>query len=176
MDLLLVRHAIAEDRATFARTGKDDGLRPLTPQGRKKMERAAEGIRQIFWELDLLASSPLVRASQTAEILAEAYGGRDVATVKALAPGGGSPAVAEWLRSQRGKERVVLVGHEPDLGQLVGWFLTGDDTSLIELKKGAACLLALAGPPAPGKATLRWAMAPAQLRKLASSPDDEESA
>ena len=167
MELLIVRHAIAEDRETFARTGKDDDLRPLTPEGRKKMEQAAEGLRKVFPELDVLASSPLVRAKETAEIVAKAYGGLDVAIVEDLSPDGDPSAVAHWLRSLRGKRRVAVVGHNPDLGGLIGWFVTGDDdTTIIELKKGAACLLELEGPPAPGEATMLWALTPSQLRQL----------
>ena len=75
MRLLIVRHAIAEDRVAFAATGKDDDERPLTEEGRSRMEQGARGLRQLVPALDLVATSPLVRAVQTAEILAGAYEG-----------------------------------------------------------------------------------------------------
>src|SRR6267142_2251429 len=74
MRLLVVRHAIAEDREAFARSHKDDANRPLTSEGRNKMERAALGLRALVPELDVLAASPYKRAFDTAEIIASAYG------------------------------------------------------------------------------------------------------
>src|SRR3989442_14427769 len=78
MRLLVVRHAIAEDREAFARSHKDDSTRPLTPDGRRKMERAALGLKELVPELDVLAASPYKRAIETAEIIAAAYGGPNV--------------------------------------------------------------------------------------------------
>src|SRR5438132_9514085 len=89
MRLLVVRHAIAEDREAFARSHKDDAARPLTPDGRRKMARAAEGLKQLVPELDLLAASPYKRALETAEIIAHAYGQQRVERVPELAPGAG---------------------------------------------------------------------------------------
>src|SRR5262245_49797749 len=60
MHLLVVRHAIAEDKDVFARTGRSDDLRPLTDDGRAKMRRAADGLRSVAPEVDLVATSPLV--------------------------------------------------------------------------------------------------------------------
>ena len=62
MQLLVIRHAIAVEREDFARTGKDDRLRPLTDEGRKKMKQGAKGLRQLAPRIDLLATSPLTRA------------------------------------------------------------------------------------------------------------------
>src|SRR2546422_1650397 len=62
MRLLVVRHAIAEDLEAFARSHKDDSTRPLTPDGRRKMERAALGLKELVPELDVLAASPYKRA------------------------------------------------------------------------------------------------------------------
>src|SRR5262249_31041428 len=75
MKLLLIRHAIAEEREDFARTGKDDRLRPLTDEGRKRMKQAARGLLETLPEIDLLATSPLTRAAQTGAIVDSVYGG-----------------------------------------------------------------------------------------------------
>ena len=82
MQVLVVRHAIAEQREEFAPTGKDDSQRPLTHDGRRKMRRGAVGLRAVVPAIDVLATSPLLRAVQTAEILAAVYNGRNMVTVK----------------------------------------------------------------------------------------------
>ncbi|HEX4469200.1 MAG TPA: phosphoglycerate mutase family protein, partial [Gemmatimonadaceae bacterium] len=74
MDLLVIRHAIAEDKERFAASGRNDDLRPLTEEGRSKMRRAAQGLRTVVGRIAHLASSPLVRARETAEIVAPALG------------------------------------------------------------------------------------------------------
>src|SRR5690349_23948212 len=86
MRLIVVRHAVAEDREAFARTHKEDAARPLTAEGRRKMERGALGLRQLVPEVNLLASSPFRRALDTAAILSHAYGELRVERVPELAP------------------------------------------------------------------------------------------
>src|SRR5438270_12319073 len=97
MRLLVVRHAIAEDREAFARSHKDDAARPLTPDGRRKMERAALGLKELVPELELLAASPYKRAIETAEIIAHAHGAPRVQRVPEPPPGAGSARVLGWL-------------------------------------------------------------------------------
>src|SRR5882724_2462532 len=65
--LLVVRHAIAEDPAVFAATGRSDAERPLTEKGRRRMRRVARGLKKLVPAIDGLATSPLVRAVETAE-------------------------------------------------------------------------------------------------------------
>jgi phosphohistidine phosphatase len=164
MQLLVIRHAIAQTRDEFA--GDDDALRPLTTEGRRQMQRAAKGLRRIVGDLDMLGSSPLLRAMQTADIVAEQFTGLDVTTVEALEPERALPAFVTWLRKQRGAERVAIVGHEPHLGTLATWLLTGIDAPHVPLKKGGACLLDFPSLPHKGGATLHWALTPALLRDL----------
>ncbi|HEV2150191.1 MAG TPA: phosphohistidine phosphatase SixA [Longimicrobiaceae bacterium] len=167
MQLLVIRHAIAEEREEFARTGRDDGLRPLAPKGRRRMRRAARGLRRVVPRLGVLAASPLVRAVQTAEIVAEAFGGIPAERWEELAPGVHPSLLVERLRSlPRPAGPVAMVGHEPDLGELVSWLLSGRTPSFVEMKKGAACLLEFEGPPDPERARLLWYLAPAHLRRL----------
>lgn len=166
MRLLLIRHAIAEEREDFARTGKDDRLRPLTDEGRKKMKQAARGLRTLVPDIDLLATSPLTRAAQTGAILDSVYGGLDEVEIEELSPETTPEAFLRWLRQQKG-DVVAAVGHEPSLSQILGWLLTGTDRRLFAFRKGGACLLELGDEPAGGTATLLWALTPAQLRTLA---------
>lgn len=167
MRLLLIRHAIAEEREDFARTGKDDGLRPLTEEGRKKMKQAARGLRTQVPEIALLATSPLTRAAQTGAILDSVYGGLKVVETKELSPEATPETFLRWLRKQQKKEVVAAVGHEPSLSQILGWLLTGTERKLHTFRKGGACLLEFDDEPAGGTATLLWALTPAQLRTLA---------
>lgn len=170
MRLLVVRHAIAEDRASFGRSPKHDqkgdSARPLTPEGRSKMARAALGLKRIVPELELLATSPYKRALDTAEIIADAYGGLGVESVQDLAPGGGVERVVSWLVDRRARGVVAIVGHEPDLSRLVCTLLVGANGPFLELRKGAACLLEFPGAVGSGAATLDWFLGPKHLRRL----------
>jgi phosphohistidine phosphatase len=167
MRLLLIRHAIAEDRDAFAHGGRPDAERPLTDAGRKKMRRNARGLHAVVGELDLLATSPFTRARETAELVSEAFPDLTVTDAPALAHGGSPDELLAWLLRQRA-ERVALVGHEPDLGTLIAWLVTGDATPFVTLRKGGACLLTFEGPPGPGLAELRWVLTPKLLSRFGS--------
>jgi phosphohistidine phosphatase len=132
------------------------------------MGRAARGLRGLVGNLDLLATSPLTRALQTARIVADAFGGPTPVEVDALA-GGDRQEVLDWLREQGEPGVAALVGHEPYLTDLISWLLSNQSHGFVELKKGAACLLAFPGPLEPGAARLRWALPPRALRGLAEA-------
>ncbi len=167
MELLLVRHAKAEERELFALSGADDALRPLTKPGAKQMRRVAKGLRELLPQLEVVASSPFTRALQTADILAAAYRSR-VVQLPQLAPGHPPAELLSWLRSQGDCERVALVGHEPDLGVLAAWLLTGREQGFLPFRKGGAALLQFPEGLKGGQAQLAWLLTPAQLRMLAS--------
>ena len=165
MKLVIIRHGPAGDRAEWEAEGGDDRLRPLTSEGKKEMRRVAEGLATLVPRIDLLATSPLVRAAQTAELVASQYD-CDTVTVESLAPESDPKQVVNWLRSQRG-DTVAVVGHEPDLSTLGCYLLAGDASSFLTLKKSGACLLELNDPLGPGKATLEWLLIPCVLKQLA---------
>jgi phosphohistidine phosphatase len=162
MDLLVIRHAIAADPGDYA----DDADRPLTPEGKQKMRQVARGLRCSVSAIDVLATSPLTRAVETAEIVSAEYEAIAPVVVPALAPGHSPAAVAQWLDAQRRHDVVAVVGHEPGLSRLVSWLLAGSERSFVELKKGAVCRLAFPAAIAGGSATLVWALTPSQLRAL----------
>jgi phosphohistidine phosphatase len=166
MKLLIIRHAIAEDRDEFARTGKDDRLRPLTDDGRKRMKQAARGLKSLVPELDLLATSPLTRAAQTGAVLDSVYGGLSEVEIRELAPESTPLEFLSWLRKQTA-ETVAVVGHEPSISLIVSWLLTGTEKRIYSFRKGGACLLEFAGEVGAGTASLLWALTPALLRDLA---------
>ncbi|MDE2038957.1 MAG: histidine phosphatase family protein [Elusimicrobia bacterium] len=74
MELLLMRHGPAGDSRRWLARGRADAERPLTETGRRKTRRAAEGLARLLPRLDLIASSPLLRARQTADALARLHG------------------------------------------------------------------------------------------------------
>jgi phosphohistidine phosphatase len=162
--LLVIRHAIAEDREAFA--PRDDASRPLTAEGRDKMRRGALGLKQIVPDIDLLAASPLKRAFDTAEILARVYGGLTVERVPELAPGTPIERAVAWIAALPARGTVAVVGHEPDLSCLVCALLGSANGPFLEFRKGAACLLEFTGPVARGAATLDWFLGPKHLRRL----------
>lgn len=150
----------------FADTGEDDARRPLTERGTRKMHDVAEGLLSLVAAIDVLAASPLVRAQQTAGIVAEVYGGLPVLTEQSLAPEGDLPDVVRWLRRHSSANLIAVVGHEPNLGVLVTWLMSGLEVSRITMRKGGACLLEFSARPAAGGATMQWALTPSQLRRM----------
>lgn len=166
MDLLVVRHGIAEERDAFAASGRDDAERPLTAEGRRKLERAVRGLRRVVETVDLLATSPLARAVESAEVLRRAYAMPGMVELGELAPGADPAAFVRWLRRQRPRPVVAVVGHEPHLSRLVAHLLTGRREGFVALKKGGACLLRLGKAAAAGQAELVWLLTPGQLRRL----------
>ena len=166
MELLIVRHAIAEDREVFAASGREDALRPLTAAGIRKMKRAARGLHEVLPSLDVLISSPFSRANETAEILRREYDLDMVETARELEPETSLADVAAWL-GQLDQSVVAIVGHEPQLGRLVTYLVTGSERSGVELKKGGACLIEFEGKAMAGGGRLIWAMPPRILRDLA---------
>src|SRR2546427_13215396 len=91
---------------------KDDAARPLTPDGRRKMERAAVGLRELVPQIDLLAASPLKRALETAEILAAAYNDVRVERIAELAPGAGVERGIGWLAGPQPRGTRAAAGRE----------------------------------------------------------------
>ncbi|HEY2027219.1 MAG TPA: phosphohistidine phosphatase SixA [Gemmatimonadaceae bacterium] len=170
MQLLVIRHGVAEDKDAFARTGEDDSLRPLTASGKREMRFVAKGLKAAAPKIAVLASSRLVRAQQTAAIVADEYGIDDVVALDALAPETPPSALLEWLRDvdnqADAREVVAVVGHEPHLSSVVSWLMTGETESHVALKKGGACRVDFDTRPTAGRGELRWLMTAEHLRRL----------
>lgn len=134
--LILLRHGTAVERGT---DGIPEDERPLTPKGERQILRAAVAIRRLVRRIDLIVSSPLTRATQTADILAEGLKRRPrVVHSEILRPETGPAQIAEWIGHLE-DPRVVLVGHNPNLSELLRFLLTGSGeptASGVELRKG----------------------------------------
>lgn len=166
MQLLVIRHGIAEEAETFAASGLDDSRRPLTKPGKRKMKDVAAGLREIVETIDVIGASPLLRAQPTAEIVAKAYGDLPVSTVRALSPGSEPSDLVDWLGEHTSANVVAIVGHEPHLGMLVTWLMTGARDSRVAMSKGGAALLEFSSGVTAGSGTLQWLLAGSQLRRI----------
>lgn len=167
MKLLLVRHADAGDASDFARTGKPDSQRPLSDDGRKDMRAVARGLREITPDIDLVVSSPYVRAVQTATILREAYDIGSLSETPTLQPEARPGDFEKWLGEHRNARLIAAVGHEPNLGMLATWFVAGKLDSRVRMKKAGACLLDFDDEPRKGEGVLHWLMTAKQLERFA---------
>ena len=163
MNLYILRHGIAAERGTKY---PDDDLRPLTGKGIKRMRRAAVGMNVIGVAPDLIISSPLLRAIQTAEIVRnELDSPSQMAISETLSPEAHpSQIIQELVKSHSSSSGVMVVGHEPHLSGLVSYIMTGQVSWLITLKKGALCNMDISDS---GRGHILWALAPKQLRALA---------
>ena len=167
MQLVIIRHAIAVEPEEAATEKLPDAERPLTKPGKKKMRAAARGLASVVERIDLLAASPLIRAQETAGIVAEAFNGMKVATVDELKPGKPVKAVLQWLQGQPADATIAVVGHEPQLGMLISHLLAGErKRAFVEVRKGSAALLEFPEQVKAGGAVLQWMLKPGQLRDL----------
>jgi phosphohistidine phosphatase len=165
MNLYLVRHAIAfqPDPASWP----DDRDRPLTPQGEKKFRRAVRGLEALVPSVDVVLSSPLVRAWRTAEILRKAAGWPEPSRFDPLEPGTPPSDVVDALQPHASAESVALVGHEPSLHELLSYLLSGDPGNVkVTMKKGGVAYLSVDDGLRAGSAALQWVVSPRILRSL----------
>jgi phosphohistidine phosphatase len=161
-ELYLVRHAIAADRGS---EWPDDGKRPLTERGMSRFKEVVKGLRRLDIAVDEIYTSPLVRAKQTAELLASGLEGKPpVKVLDALAPGHTATAVMSNLAKIARRRRIALVGHEPELGELAA-HLIGAGRALA-FKKGGICRIDVGSLSARRAGGLVWFASPAILRRL----------
>jgi phosphohistidine phosphatase len=137
MQLYFIRHGIAADRGKYS----NDEERPLIDEGKRKTEKIALKLREIGVKFDIILTSPLVRAYQTAEILLEKGCGDRLEIFPPLAPDGDFDEFQEWLSSYRekrynsGAEAIAAVGHQPDLGSWAELSAWGEIRDRLILKK-----------------------------------------
>ena len=162
MKLYLLRHAIAAERDPDKYP--DDALRPLTAAGSKKMIKVADALDQMGLKVDLILSSPFLRARQTAEIARKRLHLRKerLLLIDALAPSRDPGTLVAEIQAKYVVDNLLLVGHEPDLSNLVSLLLSGDTTIPITMKKAGICCLSVEELVAGKCAGLEWLINPGQ--------------
>jgi phosphohistidine phosphatase len=130
-----------------------------------RLRKSARGLERLGVTFDVILTSALVRARQTAEIVAAAFEPiPHIVTVESLAPGGSYQAVVADLEKQSRRAHIALVGHEPGIGELAAR-LAGSRHPF-EFKKGAVCRIDVDALPPRGPGALRWFITPRMLRGL----------
>jgi phosphohistidine phosphatase len=169
IELYLVRHGIAVDPGT---PGIPDDERPLTPKGEKRMKQVARGLRALDLKLDRIVSSPLPRASKTAAIIAETLDARGILEISnVLQAGTPAATVLRWLR-ERTEDRLMLVGHNPTLSDLVSLLVLGSaQPRICDLKKGGIAALTQT-VAAKDLYDVNWLATPRLFRELIVGDDD----
>lgn len=160
--LYLVRHAIA-----FERGGDwpDDTKRPLTHKGAARMREIVDGLLEMGVTLDVVITSPLVRAKQTADLIISGWPEPPGLIVSpALSPGTASSVVGDVLGQHTQPAGIALVGHEPGLGELAAWLIGARNP--LAFKKGGIARIDIPPQPLQGSGTLVWMATPKMLRAL----------
>jgi len=163
MQIYILRHAIAVPRGT---PGYPNDDRPLTEEGIEKMVLGAKGIKEIAGSFDLIISSPLIRALDTAKITAEAtrYENQIIVT-EYLLPGSPQRSLFKFLADYKHLEKILLVGHEPHLRYFASKLL-GSDEPVIEFKKGGICRIDVEKIPSEKPGKIIFHIQPRQLRLI----------
>ena len=156
MELYLLRHAIAEDRAASGR----DADRRLTEEGRQKLRRVLERAQAAGVSPSLIVSSPFKRAMETAEIAARelGYEGR-IERANGLTPDSSPAAVWAEVRARRSQASILLAGHEPLLSATLAWML-GSTRAMVEFKKAALVRIDVDGGGPEPLGVLQWMLTP----------------
>ncbi len=163
MDLYVLRHAIAADAVGDDR----DADRPLTQAGIDKLRKVTRAFVPLGVEVDLILSSPYVRARHTAAIVGEALGQHPVLD-GALSAGASPTDLVSAIKAQaEPDDRVMIVGHEPDLSRLITLLIGGVDGSGVRMKKAGLAKLTVGRLRARACAQLEWLHWPKHLVRLA---------
>jgi phosphohistidine phosphatase len=162
-ELYLVRHAIAAERG---KDWPDDDERPLTARGVARFSASVKGLSRLGVAVDEIFTSPLVRAAQTAELLAAGLHGKpSVKVLDALSPGHAPEMTLAQLAKAARRRRIALVGHEPGLGELAA-YLIGAGRAL-PFKKGGVCRIDMESLVSRCAGALSWFVTPKVLRGFA---------
>jgi phosphohistidine phosphatase len=166
MELILIRHAKSETRD--ANSWPDDDQRPLTVEGRAEQRAATRTMKKMGIKFDFLVTSPLVRARETADIVAKGYRWTEAPQVaEEVGHEYSVGAIVKLLAKFPPDSTVALVGHEPDFSNLASAMISKDRDANIAVKKSGVVGIEFDGPAEAGKGTLLYHLKPGHLRKLA---------
>jgi len=167
MKLYLVRHGIATDQ--IGGSIRNDAQRPLTDEGKSETTAVARGLKRLGILPEVILTSPLTRACQTAEIIGSVLESKSgLRVVDALAPAGKLSDLYKALKDYERADEIFLVGHEPDMGRLVATLMWAGPELEIPFQKAAVCRVDISSVPPNQPGTLEWFMPP-KLAKLLSN-------
>lgn len=149
LELYIIRHGIA---AQSGGALGDEGRR-LTKKGIAKMKKAAKALKKEEIHFDLILTSPLLRAKETAEIVLDKCGSK-LKVTDLLKPDASYRDLIKYCNKLKGCERVAIVGHEPFLSGFASFCMTRSESSFIDLKKGGVLKLDVGGEIKPGECVL----------------------
>jgi phosphohistidine phosphatase len=162
MEIWLLRHALAEERSDSGR----DADRTLTEDGHKRARDVARGLARLEPGIEIVLTSPYARARQTAEPAARALHLK-IRETQALEPSSDPQEILDEVRGEKAGS-ILLVGHEPHLGALLGRLVAGRAGLEIPMRKASVARLTWTGS---GAATLRALLPAKVLARLASADD-----
>lgn len=161
IELYIIRHGLA---GTPLQDQTLDEERPLTRKGKEKMKEIAKGLKAQKISFDLVATSPLLRAKETAEIINAHCGkAKEVAVTDLLSPGGSYDSLIKFLNKLKKSKKVAIVGHEPFLSGFASYCLSKNKSSFMKLKKGGVLMLEIEDVIQPGGCILSWLIQPSQI-------------
>ncbi len=164
-ELYIMRHGLAVTGGSVRFS--DDAQRPLVAEGKEKMREIAGGLKRMGFEVDWIVTSPLVRAVETAGIIAESLASSvPVDVCEAMRPGGSPEDVITFLAKRPSHTRVLVVGHEPDLSELAARLIGAGSHANLAFKKGGCCMISFDEFPPKNPGQLVWWLTPRLLRKL----------
>jgi phosphohistidine phosphatase len=163
MKLYVLRHGEAE---SVEEAGGVDAKRRLTEEGAECIRKEATAMRRMRIEPEFIWTSPYVRALETAQITLEMLGFGQIEVLDELRPGAVAEELAKLIQT-RGGSSLIIVGHNPDLEDLISYLLKKDTTGSISLKKGSMALLRVERPIGPGTGSLLQMWTPRYLMKMA---------
>jgi len=168
MKITLLRHGIAEEKLDGR--CKTDDERPLTQEGIDKIRMIGKYLKNMGLKFDLVLTSTLIRAKETAEIASAELGIRNlIKETPHLKPEGRYADLLEVIAEEYPEARdVLLVGHEPFMSGFISMMLSGEENLMIQMKKGGLCRLD-SRKLKPGKSELLWLMTPKHMTAMASS-------
>jgi phosphohistidine phosphatase len=166
LELYMIRHGLAGEKKEDETT---DDERPLKKKWKEKMKDIAKGLKELRISFDIVLTSPLLRAKESAEIVnAYCCDTKEVTVTDLLVPDASYNNLIKFLNKIKNVKRIAIVGHEPFLSSFASYCLSKNENSLMNLKKGGILMLEIDEVIRPGRCILSWLIEPKQIIKKKS--------
>lgn len=165
--LILLRHGLAGDPDAFQRRFLlPDAERPLTKRGRQELKLVIKVLGQLVGDVDLILTSPFVRAYETARFLNKKFTRSRFLVCPDIRPMIATARTHKFLQSKRLSGVVAMVGHEPQLSRFLSFILTGEVSSNFHIKKGGFAIIESDQKLTPRLARLKCLVQPSHIKKI----------